>query len=302
MKRKAGSDRAILRGHGEAPTFNFSADSKHLASISAEGLVVMWDVETGKRMWDVKTDKQEWEIKSDENSLVPFIYYSPDNKYLFYLTGNEEVHVSHAATGVLFKKFSVRGDTARFVFPGYKDEIIVTGESRMDLRRLTTGKLIRTIKYPCGAVEDMRVECKGKIMIDITGRVMAFTGRQIGQLENFASEWLTISPDGKHVAGEGSTYRSLGVWDVETGKLVSEFKDGHSSYVSCGAYSPDGKFFASGSSDMTVIVWNMETGKRVNVHEYGLGFVNDVRYSPDGKFLAIGYEDGRIILLNKEDD
>lgn len=302
MKRKAGSDRAILRGHGEAPTFNFSADSKHLASISAEGLVAVWDVETGKRVWDVKTDKQEWEIKSDENSLVPLIFYSPDNKYLFYLTGNEEVHVRHAATGVLFTKLNVnmRSDTARFLFPGYKDEIIVVGESRMELRRLATGKFIRAIKYPCGPVEEMRVQCKDKLMIDNSGRVMTFAGKQVGQLEDFASDWLTISPDGKRVAAEGSEYRSIEMWDVESGKSVSEFKDGHSSLVSCGAYSADGKFFASGSSDMTVIVWNVETGKRVAVHEYGMGFVNDVKFSPDGKFLAIGYEDGSIVLVARE--
>jgi WD40 repeat protein len=38
---------------------------------------------------------------------------------------------------------------------------------------------------------------------------------------------------------------------------------GHSSWVTSVAFSPDGKYLASGSSDKTVKLWNVETQKEI---------------------------------------
>ena len=61
---------------------------------------------------------------------------------------------------------------------------------------------------------------------------------------------------------------------------------GHKSSVNVVAWSPDGRFLATGSS-ATVRLWDVATGALVRVIQEGGGKeVNSVAWSPDGSLLA----------------
>ncbi len=69
---------------------------------------------------------------------------------------------------------------------------------------------------------------------------------------------------------------------------------GHSDWVLSVAYSPDGRYLASGSYDNTIKIWEVATGKELrNLTGYYLP-VNSVVYSPDGRYLASGSGDKTI--------
>jgi len=88
------------------------------------------------------------------------------------------------------------------------------------------------------------------------------------------------------------------MWNVDTGEF-STFS-GHSTDVSCGDFTPDGKRIVTGSEDCTLKVWNPKTGeclwtikkkKGVNFHESGIlsmGIVN--------KSVVTGDIDGYIFI------
>ena len=63
---------------------------------------------------------------------------------------------------------------------------------------------------------------------------------------------------------------------------------GHSDEVNSVAFSPDGQFLASGSSDFTVEGWNARTGESVGALAGNTGKVSSVTFSPDGELLASG--------------
>lgn len=105
---------------------------------------------------------------------------------------------------------------------------------------------------------------------------------------------VAISPDGKYIVS-GSWDRSIGVWDLKTGKMVRRLI-GHKKMVTSVTISKDGKYIVSGSLDKTVKIWELEKGKLVQALKGHVTRVMSVAISSDGKYIVSG---GGLGLIHK---
>src|SRR5574341_374671 len=61
---------------------------------------------------------------------------------------------------------------------------------------------------------------------------------------------------------------------------------GHSQGLHCGTFSPDGKYFVTGSYDGNVKLWDVATGREVRTFTGHFRQVIYVSFSPDGQYIA----------------
>jgi WD40 repeat protein len=64
--------------------------------------------------------------------------------------------------------------------------------------------------------------------------------------------------------------------------------------VRSAAWSPDGRFLASGSEDGAVRIWDAETGALLRTLAGHTDWVLSAAWSPDGRFLASASSDGTV--------
>jgi WD40 repeat protein len=142
---------------------------------------------------------------------------------------------------------------------------------------------------------------KGAVLKDLAAHVMPMPSSV------YCVAW---SPDGKRVVSSSYDH-SLKIWDVAGGKMLIEckahqdkvFEKGHTGAVYFAAFSPDGKFLASGGDDKAIKIWNTADGSVVRELAHPAikpppvpgggppppqahpGYIYGVRFTPDGRYL-----------------
>lgn len=105
---------------------------------------------------------------------------------------------------------------------------------------------------------------------------------------------IAVRPDGSALAL--ATGNVVSIRDSSKGYREVMQIDGHEGSVNHVAYSPDGRFLATGSSDKRARIWDAATGALVHTLVGHTKSVNVVAFSPDGATLASGSGDTSVRL------
>ena len=86
---------------------------------------------------------------------------------------------------------------------------------------------------------------------------------------------------------------TIRLWDLESG--CKDTLKGHTGWVVAVAFSPDGKYIASGSNDKTVKIWDL-AGQCKRTLEGHTDSLTAVTFSPNGEQIASSSYDNTIKL------
>jgi eukaryotic-like serine/threonine-protein kinase len=237
-------------------------------------------------------------------AAVSAVAFSPDGAYLASAGHDRAVCLWDMQTGRLVRTLLGHAD-------------VVYGLAyNSDGSRLATASWDGTIKVWNTADGRERFTCRGhgeavlrvvfspddRLLVSLSSHAVKVWGaadgtelRTLGSVGGLNRYGLAISPNGKHVAV--STHDpAVTIWDVMTGEELQVFQ-GHTSVVKNVAFSPDGKWVASGAGDIArselgeVKVWEWETGHELFQLRGHTDPIYGVAFSPDGRRLVSASQD-----------
>jgi WD40 repeat protein len=231
----------------------FSPDGRWLATASEDKTA---------RVWDARSGQQQHALSHDDQ--VNAVAFSSDGRWLATGCDDRTVRVWDARSGQQRRTLSHGARVNAVAFSS-------------DGRWLATGSADRTAR-----IWDARSD------------------HQQHTLRHFLPvQAVTFSPDGYWLA-TGSANGRVRIWKVDSGRRQQILRHDASvwslalgtddSSVWAVAFSPDGRWLATGGSDQTARVWDVRSGQLHHNLRHG-NWVRAVAFSPDGRWLATGCHD-----------
>ncbi|MFZ6029765.1 MAG: CHAT domain-containing protein [Chloroflexota bacterium] len=241
---------------------------------------------------------------------VSSVAFSPDGKWLISGSSDGSARVWDTGTWQEISRVTHEDAVNIVIFhPNGKWVASGSDDSTIEIWEAETGHEVAHMSHG-NSVKVAAFSPDGKWLIsgssDGTARVWdVVTGKELSRMvHNDGVTSVAFSPDGKWVASGGCDELDPGllcmrgtarVWEATTGQEIARVDHGDN-YVSAIAFSPDGKWVASGGSpwDSKVQVWEASTGQvvsRMNTsHANGIWAI---AFSPDGKWVVSGGCDER---------
>ena len=255
-----GKIKTTLEGHTQRVTsVAFTPDGKMLAGGELDGVIRLWNINTGKHR----------KIRTPHKS-VSEVMFSPDGRILVSSrreNRQKDIRLWDVATGEFKARLEDTTGTNNIVFNS--DGTILYGASRNELRLWDpdTGKI--TMRLGISSYRPLSVFSPDGQTIATAGRndyTVQLWNLQNGQLKN------ALVGDPKYVKG------------IMISDGVPKFLNFATRRVASIAFSPDGRTLAV-ASDNEIIFWDPSTGER-KATLTGKGSFHNLLFSPDGRTLA----------------
>jgi WD40 repeat protein len=162
---------------------------------------------------------------------------------------------------------------------------------------VATGKEIRHLEGLVDHAQDVVFSPDGTLLAATDPRDCGLilwevsTGRTIWTGTACWGRDLRFSPDGALMAA-GIGESDVALWETATGDQI-RLLQGHTSYISSLAFSPDGRVLATVCpEENTLRLWDVATGQELDILALEpSGRVQSLAFSPDGTLLASGGDD-----------
>jgi COMPASS component SWD3 len=98
---------------------------------------------------------------------------------------------------------------------------------------------------------------------------------------------LKFSPTTQHLLASGSADKSIHLWDVRDGTRVTPGQGmAHQQGVNDVAWDPQGKYLATVSDDLRILIWDVETGQALRCMKGHSNYIYCCKFDPVGHLLV----------------
>ncbi|MCP3903689.1 MAG: protein kinase [Planctomycetes bacterium] len=266
---------------------SFSPDSRVLATAGVDGMVRLWEVETGRDLGTLAHDGAVsrcrfgssgrlltavddsaflWDV---ENRTRVMRYDMGERIYGIAISGVADLVALGTDTGQVTLFHATTGQVReRFFEPGRANRMVAFSPDGRFLASDTDGTVINIID-----------------LADDT--IVAQLERAKGWIDGLAFHPTRTEPWELAVASYDKT---VVVWEVPDGRLIRRFH-GHDAPVGAVWYTPDGEELITGAQEPVIKFWQMN--ERAGVTRWDTpGTVFDLHYSDDGRRLMFAGGDG----------
>ncbi len=258
----------------------FSPDGKFFVTSSDDGNIGLWD-----------TSGQKIDFQDSKNGKIYSIAFSPNGKFLASGGQDGTVRLWETSSGQFAVLKGHNGPVYSLAFSPDSKLLATSGDDRTVRLWETSGNRRVVLKEGNGSVHSVAFSPDDKFLATVG----------IGEDDNIAPRlWDNSRQEQKPQIDFTLNQKSYGIarlWDAASGQPLEVFQK-QTNWLHSIAFSPDGKFLASGGDDDTVSFWDIFSGQPLKEREplkdreRNYGKIYSMTFSPDGKLLATSGDDG----------
>ena len=279
----------------------YAADGSQAASVSVDGMLLVWDALTGDMVQQIAAD-----------TAILDIAFHPDNARIVAGLSDGSVRIWSAETGEQLTAYEEAHDgmvTTIAVSNDGTHALSGGDDQQIILWEIDNGREVRRFEGHKGAILNLDFASDGDSFVS-TAADAQFADTNIDAEDRTVRVWdvesgeqrfvidpdsglpraVDYSPDGRLIAvgvwdeTNGGTVR---IYDAETGEELERFF-GHANVITAVVFSPDSELIVSAAWDQTIRIRDVERGTDVRRFDAFDERPLAVDYAPDGSHLLIG--------------
>jgi WD40 repeat protein len=277
--------RTLAARQNQVASLAFSSDGRTLASGGKDGSVKLWEAESGRETLTL----------AGHAGLVKSVAFSPDGQMLASASFDGTVKVWKTADGAEAR--TLRGFAGKAVAVAFTPDgrTLLAASSDRSVRVFDAATWNETRAARGGDAQE--TEAPSEVAVFSAGAKMLATSNgdktvQLRDLSTDGAKDLSGAPGGGKDTGNAS--------GGAQGKGGVRVFESYSTGVYATAFSPDGRWFATGNKDKTIRVWEIATGRKVRTLTGHTGWVTSLAFSPDSRLLASASLSGAVKLWDNE--